>query len=762
MRTIVLALFVSVLFVSASSSLLHADEPTSNEETPAVAPGAADALTRSREGVETMTIFGSNGDLSRIGGSAYVVDEQKLEDLEYDDINRVLRQVPGVYIREEDGFGLRPNIGIRGATSDRSAKVTLMEDRILFGPAPYSAPAAYYFPLVTRMVGVEVFKGPSSVQFGPHTVGGAINLVTRPIPDEPTIFGDVAYGQRNYYKLHSYGGGRWNGFGLLLEGVRVETDGFKDLDGGGDTGFAKDEFMLKGDYLWPTISEVDLTTEVKLGFADETSRESYLGISDDDFGTTPYRRYAASRLDRMEWDRWQFQLSQLVGITDDLSVRATAYRNQMERAWKKLNRFDGDAPPLHDIFANPTGVNAVYLSILRGDSDSNPDVTDEALLIGINDREFVSQGLDFVGNWDIDTGPFEHVLEAGVRVHYDEIVRDHTEDSYLMLNANPEPTGDPRRQIADNTGDALAVAVYLHDEIIWDRLTISPGLRFESISTDFEDRLPELDDLPAERDSDTQNIVIPGISGVYSIIDTGDDEVGLLAGVHRGFSPVSPGQSSAADPEDSINYEAGARYLGSLFNTSAIGFFNDYDNLLATCRSGAGCDPEDIDKQFNGGDVDIYGLELTADTAPEVGWEVSVPMALAYTFTQTEFRSSFNSAGAIFGDVEKGDEMPYVPEHLVNFSIGLTRGPFGFTTILNYVGEQRDVAGQGSIPANEKIDDYFFADLVAHWDFSDRGRIYLGIDNLADNAYIVSRRPYGARPGMPFQVMGGIKYQLGG
>jgi Fe(3+) dicitrate transport protein len=74
----------------------------------------------------------------------------------------------------------------------------------------------------------------------------------------------------------------------------------------------------------------------------------------------------------------------------------------------------------------------------------------------------------------------------------------------------------------------------------------------------------------------------------------------------------------------------------------------------------------------------------------------------------------------------------------------------------------RDVAGQGSIPANEKIDDFVYADLAVYWDFSDQGRLYLGIDNFTDEAYIVSRRPFGARPGMPFQVMGGIKYQLGG
>ena len=68
------------------------------------------------------------------------------------------------------------DIGLRGANPDRSAKLTLMEDGVLMGPAPYSAPAAYYFPLTTRMTAVEVFKGPASIRYGPNTIGGAINL----------------------------------------------------------------------------------------------------------------------------------------------------------------------------------------------------------------------------------------------------------------------------------------------------------------------------------------------------------------------------------------------------------------------------------------------------------------------------------------------------------------------------------------------------------------------------------------------------------
>src|SRR5690606_24805618 len=93
-------------------------------------------------------------DLFKAGGSVRLIEEEQLEATNYDDPHSVLTQVPGVYLRTEDGYGLRPNIGVRGVSPERSAKVTLMEDGVLFGPAPYAAPAAYYFPLVTRMTGV--------------------------------------------------------------------------------------------------------------------------------------------------------------------------------------------------------------------------------------------------------------------------------------------------------------------------------------------------------------------------------------------------------------------------------------------------------------------------------------------------------------------------------------------------------------------------------------------------------------------------------
>ena len=100
--------------------------------------------------IEEVVVIGSKDEIRKIAGSGGIIEEEQLDRMDYTDLNQILSSIPGIYFREEDGFGLRPNIGIRGATTDRSQKITMMEDGILIGPAPYSAPAAYYVPNVDR------------------------------------------------------------------------------------------------------------------------------------------------------------------------------------------------------------------------------------------------------------------------------------------------------------------------------------------------------------------------------------------------------------------------------------------------------------------------------------------------------------------------------------------------------------------------------------------------------------------------------------
>ena len=135
------------------------------------------------EEVESVTIIGSKDDLKELAGSGAVISNEDLEKAMDTDIQKILTAVPGVYMRTEEGYGLRPNISIRGTAIERSAKVTIMEDGVLVAPSPYTSSSAYYFPTTGRIHSVEVLKGPAVVSQGPQTIGGAINLISTPIPE---------------------------------------------------------------------------------------------------------------------------------------------------------------------------------------------------------------------------------------------------------------------------------------------------------------------------------------------------------------------------------------------------------------------------------------------------------------------------------------------------------------------------------------------------------------------------------------------------
>jgi Fe(3+) dicitrate transport protein len=178
--------------------------------------GNAQESMKESEAIDTVTIIGKRADIADIPGSAHLIDAEALAEFAQSDVLRVLRAVPGVYVQEEEGFGLRPNIGIRGSGLDRSARIALLEDGVLIAPAPYAASSAYYFPTQRRMSAVEVLKGPSSVAVGPRTTGGAMNMISTPIPDALGANADLRLGNHSTMDAHINVGNHGDRFSWLL------------------------------------------------------------------------------------------------------------------------------------------------------------------------------------------------------------------------------------------------------------------------------------------------------------------------------------------------------------------------------------------------------------------------------------------------------------------------------------------------------------------------------------------------------------------
>ncbi len=698
------------------------------------------ALVEAAEPVEVIELVDSAPP-----GAQSSVGTEVLERGEHDDIHHVLAGVAGVYLRDEDGYGLRPNIGMRGAAAERSAKITLMEDGVLIAPAPYSAPAAYYFPLVTRMSRIDVVKGPSAIQYGPNTVGGAIDLIGAPMPEARAAYVDLAGGSDRYGKLHARAAERRGRWGVMAEYVKLRTDGFKQLDGGGDTGFDKDDASLWLHRAADPDARLSSRLDLRLGWADETSRETYTGLSEADFRATPQRRYAATQRDEMTWDHWRLRADHHLALSPRLRIETNAYRHRFTRAWGKVDGFVGERD-FNGILAAPdTGSNAIYYAILTGALDaSSPE---EELILGTNDRKFTSQGVQTRLSAEARTGPVAHHLDAGVRIHFDRADRRRTEDGYQMMGGVLVRSDRPRALVVNSRAETIALALHAQDRMLWRRLEVGAGLRVELIDTRFVDWRTELGH------DDDYAVVIPGAGALVHLTD----QIEVLAGVHRGFVPVAPSTATDVQPETSINYEAGGRWRSDHLAVDAIGFFSDYQNLKGSCTFSTGCSAMQEGDEFNGGKVHVWGAEAQVAAEVPLPAELALPIALAYTYTGSSFQTAFASDFAGWGDVERGDELPYLPEHQVSLAVTAVAPRWELGAAVRWRGEVRDVAGQGAIPAAARGEAALTIDLDAHARLHRAAELYATVSNLLDEQVIASRRPYGARPNPPRLIVVGYK-----
>jgi Fe(3+) dicitrate transport protein len=139
------------------------------------------------------------------------------------------------------------------------------------------------------------------------------------------------------------------------------------------------------------------------------------------------------------------------------------------------------------------------------------------------------------------------------------------------------------------------------------------------------------------------------------------------------------------------------------------------------------------------------------------GTGISAPVSLVYTYTDARFQTSFASAYGPWGSVSEGDFLPYMPKHQITLNAGLEGRGWRLSATANHVSAARAVAGQGTIPATQRIDSRTLVDLAAEVDLWRGLSVFATVQNLFDEVYNVAFSPAGARPRAPRLVLGGLR-----
>jgi Fe(3+) dicitrate transport protein len=710
---------------------IRAGASQSNVELTLQAASLAEAVV-----VTSSSIAGIPEVAERIPGSVDVLEREMLELSRVFTSSEALRKVSGVNVRDEEGFGLRPNIGIRGLNPTRSTKVLLLEDGIPLTYAPYGDNASYYHPPIDRFESVEVLKGSGQILYGPQTIGGVVNYITRTPPERTSGSLTLMGGNRDYFNGHADFGGTFGNTGLLFDLTRKQGEGARAQHRTGLSDFNFKSVTTLG-------SRQALTG--KFNFYRERSQVSYSGLTEAEYAADP--RANPFFNDRFYGDRFGASATHAVVFNANATLATTVYGSYFRRHWWRQSSNSAQRP-------NRLGVDPDCRSF----ADLNTTCGNEGRL-----RTYYFFGVEPHLN-------VRHKL-FGVRSETDFGVRAHYETQDRLQKNGDLPNSRDGVLAEDNERRNQAYSGFVQNRFLFEKFTVTPGVRVEHIEFRRTNRLANGGLGVSGRTALTQ--VIPGLGVSYQPAA----RLTVFAGVHRGFAPPrtediinnATGGSIELDPELSWNYELGFRTAprrGLRFEATL--FRMNYENQIvpASLAGGVGS------ALTNGGSTLHQGAEFTGrvDSGTLLGNRHNFYLRVAYTFLPTaKFTGARFSNIAGFTNVRiTGNRLPYAPENLVNANFGYSH-PSGIDALVEgvYVGRQfGDDLNLLAPPPGRRDGQLGLVPGYAVWNATVnynveqlRSTFFVTAKNLFDRTYIVDRAR-GILPSSPRLVQAGLKFRF--
>lgn len=673
-------------------------------------------------------IAGASEEIAKIPGSVDVLDAATLRDSRLFTFEEALRKVSGVYARPEEGFGLRPNIGIRGLNPTRSSRVLLLEDGVPLAYAPYGDNASYYHPPVDRFDGVEVVKGSGQILYGPMTVGGVINYVTPTIPERRGGSIALTGGNRDYLNAHARYGGTFNGVGLLFDAVRKQGEGARD-----NTRSALTDVNFK----LQTALSPKQSLALKSNYYHEDSRVTYSGLRLDEYLAAP--RANPFRNDTFDGQRLGLSGTHSAAVNPNLIVTTNLYYARFDRDWWRQSSNSAQRP------------NRIGTPGCTGMIDLYTTCGNEGRL-----REYQTWGFD----------PKARATHSwlGIRQETDFGFRGHFEvQNRIQANGNA-PLARTGAIVEDNERKNQAWSGFLQNRFFLGKFTITPGIRLEHVRYQRNNRLFANGAGVFGDTNITQ--VIPGIGLSY----TPSSRFTFFTGIHRGFAPprtedliTNTGGFVELDPELSWNFEAGVRTRPTRnFTLDATFFRMDYQNQIVPASLAGG-----VGAVLTSAGATLHeGVEFSGryDFRNLWGTGHSIYLRGAYTYLPVaRFEGLRFSNVAGFSNVRiTGNRLPYASSTLGNGILGFVhrRGLNAFLEAvhtgrqfgddLNTINSTPD-GQRGALPGNLLWNTTLNVPLE-----SKRTTFFITAKNLTNRTVIVDR-VRGILPNAPRLIQVGFK-----
>lgn len=315
-----------------------------------------------------------------------------IEKLKPRDLSDVLKFIPGSMITfgDKDTYSLK----LRGVDGKRIA--------LLVDGVPVYEPYFSTFDLKTVSAGgidtVQVTKGPSSVLYGPNTLGGLVNVITKRPTERPSLSLTGSYGDKDTKSLGVDTSYSWKRFALSANALYQDSSGFYYPD------------PVDGQTLRTNSDFERLNLNAKLYYTPSSSTEIMVngGLYQSEYGMPAALFTQRARYWRFpKWDRSTLNAGGFTSLGGDATLRFRAFYVNY------INTLDWFADPaMADLDSASTYDNSVYGGFALADIPTSEVNTLKASLLYQKDVARIQDDAGLPWN-KFDQG----TLSAGIEDH---------------------------------------------------------------------------------------------------------------------------------------------------------------------------------------------------------------------------------------------------------------------------------------------------------------------------------------------------------